>query len=103
MIKMKVSRARTWETIGHVEYKNTSDIPDTLPAFISIIDGKLATLKVGETEEMVKSSDDSRCLVYRLYEDEGRERLAKSGIQKICYDRPECITLDGHTAFLLDN
>ena len=94
-MNMKTSRQRTWETIGHVEYTPSlpDGIPDTLPAFISIIDGKLATLRVGETEEDVKASDNSRCIVYRLYEESGRKRLAKSQIQKICYTRPESIQL----------
>ena len=69
-------------------------MPDTLPAFISIVDGKLATLIVGETEEEVKGSDHSRCIVYRLYEQMGRKRLQKSEIQAICYDRPERIVLE---------
>ena len=95
-MNMKTSRSRTWETIGYVEFKPAlpDGIPDTLPAFVSIIDGKLTTLIVGETEEEVKGSDHSRCVVYRLYEQMGRKRLQKSKIQAICYDRPERIVLE---------
>ena len=89
---MKVLKiyARTWETIGHVTYKNG----DQLPAFVSMINGQLSTLRIGETAEHASSGKEGYCVTYNLYTEKDQQRLADSDIVEISFDVPTYVNIN---------
>ena len=90
IFQMKVLKSypRTFETIGEVVF----EADDTLPAFLSFIEGKLVYLRFGKN--INELHDNVNCLEYDLTNIADQFRLAKTDIVEIRYPAPMSIELD---------
>ena len=88
---------RTFECVGYVQYAVNEEIgqdpkDQRLPALVSYVDGKLATLRIGMDAEDVQHNPE--CLTYRLYEPKDQQRLADSDITEIHFEIPAHIDVN---------
>ena len=86
-MRVRKEYRRTFETMGVVVFADGR----AYDAFISMLQGHLATLRVGRTQEDVR--EDRNCTTYHLYQESGRKQLKKDGIIAVNYATPTTIAV----------